>query len=75
MEYVMNDPNKYLIRDENTGFSLARMTNQREQGLVVRKVKERMDKVYERGFNVLEYDFVAQDLVDQYEKNKRSKKR
>lgn len=76
MEHVMNDPTKYLISDENTGFSLTRMTNQREQGLVVRKMKERMDKVYERGFNVLDFDYIAQELVDQDEKKKkRNKKR
>ena len=62
MDYVMSDPQKYLIRDEDTSISIARMTNQREQCLVVRKVKESMDNVYTRGFNVLEFDHVAQEL-------------
>lgn len=68
----MNDPKKYLSRDLNTGLSLARMTNQREQGLVERKVKESMDNVYTRGFNVLEFDYVAHELVD---KNQRKERR
>lgn len=75
MDYVMSDPQKYLIKDEDTSISIARMTNQREQGLVVRKVKESMDMVYERGFNVLEFDHVAQELEETIKEKGSNKKR
>ena len=76
MAKTMSDPKKYLLRDGDTSFSIARMTNQREQGLVVRKVKESMDMVYERGFNVLEFDHVAQELEETIkEKGKGSNKK
>ena len=57
IERALENPSKLVPKS-----TFGKMTHQREQAMAVTKVKESMDKVYEKGFNVLDFDFVEKEL-------------